>query len=288
MTGYFSQLLRQTGVRVNAEGGAPMPHGSTQNAGEFIAPMEMSAERLVDRQAGSAPIQVYVETEKKSQPSSSEITGESWHGLITKSVEHERQRQTQSEPAVSANEISSSREERRMNRNLGMQDDFKEENPVRQISEAKQLRQHSEPFSAADQHRQKSPAPEAVEKSTSHAGQALPREIHLKDVHEWLAGGLEASTEVIAPNESTTAMPQAAPPARFAAMEQRALAPTSRPSPEQPEVHDFNLSIGTIHLTVEQPQKPMTGATTPPARTERTPKPPSSSSRLSRHYIRTR
>lgn len=56
---------------------------------------------------------------------------------------------------------------------------------------------------------------------------------------------------------------------------------------ETPDIQDFNLSIGTISLTIEEPQKEIQNKEPPqPAKVETRPSRESSSSRLSRHYIR--
>jgi hypothetical protein len=54
-----------------------------------------------------------------------------------------------------------------------------------------------------------------------------------------------------------------------------------------PDIQDFNLSIGTISLTIEEPQKEIRKIEPPqPAKVERPSSRESGSSRLSRHYIR--
>jgi hypothetical protein len=56
---------------------------------------------------------------------------------------------------------------------------------------------------------------------------------------------------------------------------------------EAPDIQDFNLSIGTISLTIEEPQKEIQKKEPPqPAKVETRSSSESSSSRLSRHYIR--
>jgi len=56
---------------------------------------------------------------------------------------------------------------------------------------------------------------------------------------------------------------------------------------EAPDIQDFNLSIGTISLTIEEPQKEIQKKEPPqPAKVETRSSRESSSSRLSRHYIR--
>ena len=56
----------------------------------------------------------------------------------------------------------------------------------------------------------------------------------------------------------------------------------------EPDIQDFHLSIGTISLTVENPQSEPQALNNPSARGESKAAPESGSSRLCRHYLRVR
>ena len=103
---------------------------------------------------------------------------------------------------------------------------------------------------------------------------------HLKQVRKWVAGSTP-DTEEIESHEGRLiqgkkeAKPQFIP-----------VIPESEQKAE-PDIQDFNLSIGTISLTIEEPQKEIQKKEPPqPAKVETRSSRESSSSRLSRHYIR--
>ncbi|MCP4403239.1 MAG: hypothetical protein GY801_38765 [bacterium] len=125
-------------------------------------------------------------------------------------------------------------------------------------------------------------------KSDERAGEGQIRQVTLKDVREWIAGtpdkeearNHEVALETI--NIERTTMDSS---------DRKELpAPQLRESyqKEEPEIHDFHLSIGTISLTIEEPQKAIQTYEPPRRSREEKSGQESPSSRLSRHYIRVR
>ncbi len=103
---------------------------------------------------------------------------------------------------------------------------------------------------------------------------------HLKQVRKWVSGSTPDTEEIESQEgrviqDKKEAKPQFIPV--ISESKQKA----------EPDIQDFNLSIGTISLTIEEPQKEIQKKEPPqPAKVETRSGRESSSSRLSRHYIR--
>jgi hypothetical protein len=114
----------------------------------------------------------------------------------------------------------------------------------------------------------------------------------LKEVREWVTEGPDGkigeiqSHDVGKSEKADKEMPtfttkKVTPPAFY----QRPSVSLQR---NEPEINDFHLSIGTISLTIEDPQKDVQDKKVPQIKTERKSVKESNHSRLSRHYLRIR
>ena len=103
---------------------------------------------------------------------------------------------------------------------------------------------------------------------------------YLKQVRKWVSGSTP-DTEEIESQEGRMIQGKKETESQFIHV-------ISEPKQkEAPDIQDFNLSIGTISLTIEEPQKEIEKKEPQqPAKVETRPSRESSSSRLSRHYIR--
>ncbi len=103
---------------------------------------------------------------------------------------------------------------------------------------------------------------------------------YLKQVSKWVAGNTPDTEEIESLDENVIQGKKEAKPQFIPVI------PESKQK-EAPDIQDFNLSIGTISLTIEEPQKEIQKKEPPqPAKVETRSSRESSSSRLSRHYIR--
>jgi hypothetical protein len=126
------------------------------------------------------------------------------------------------------------------------------------------------------------------------------RQTALQAVRAWVAKPSESLEQAQTPHVDSNP-----PPPEMALTEGPQPIPTSmpgQPSPRSPhfqetiqptqvrppEAQNFVLSIGTIHLTIEQPQQKVQRHQPPPVKPERVVPPSNPSSRLNRHYIRLR
>ncbi len=108
----------------------------------------------------------------------------------------------------------------------------------------------------------------------------LIKKEYLKQVRKWVAGSTPDTEEIESPDENVIQGK------KEGSSQLIQIIPESEQKVE-PDIQDFNLSIGTISLTIEEPQKEIQKKEPPqPAKVETRSSRESSSSRLSRHYIR--
>lgn len=109
-----------------------------------------------------------------------------------------------------------------------------------------------------------------------------------KEVREWVAEPPVESSEEIKNKDASQTMKMERKIPGYFQEGQMPIASYPRPTESQQrdesEIHDFHLSIGTISLTIEELQKEVQNSEPPQVR-ERKPRPETSYSRLSRHYI---
>ena len=129
--------------------------------------------------------------------------------------------------------------------------------------------------------------------SNNKINQAQSWQRYLKEVREWVAGTpvneekLEINRDRVKTGDTgKTVHTSIGEREMFTASYPRLIESQQR---EEPDIHDFHLSIGTISLTIEGPQKEVQSNQPPQViRGERKSDRESVASRLSRHYIRIR
>lgn len=114
----------------------------------------------------------------------------------------------------------------------------------------------------------------------------------LKEVRGWVAEAPDVSIKEIPSKDiSKTVSAEKGAPVSLSKTESPVSfykRPTESQPIEEPKIHDFHLSVGTISLTIEEPQKEIKRSEQPLMKKERTHKRDVDSTRLSRHYIRIR
>ncbi len=119
------------------------------------------------------------------------------------------------------------------------------------------------------------------------------RQVNLQAVREWVAGAENSklNTENTQPFPSSETQTQE--PQNWVARTENSTLnstlntkPLQFPHPQPQEGQNFKLSIGTISLTVEAPQRSVQQPPLPPRKPQQSVKPVSPTSRLNRHYLR--
>ncbi|MCD4768157.1 MAG: hypothetical protein K8R34_16850 [Methanosarcinales archaeon] len=119
-----------------------------------------------------------------------------------------------------------------------------------------------------------------VQQPNDEINRILIKNEHLKQVRKWVSGSTPDTAEIESHEGRLIQGKKEAKPQFIPAI------PESEQKAE-PDIQDFNLSIGTISLTIEEPQKEIQKKEPlQPAKVETRSSSESSSSRLSRHYIR--
>jgi hypothetical protein len=124
-------------------------------------------------------------------------------------------------------------------------------------------------------------------KSTDQIFQAKTNQVYLKDVRDWVAGTSYFNNEKTKSGDpiETEDTGKVAPRNENRAPAASYPKPVEQRGKEGPEINDFHLSIGTISLTIEEPQKGTQGKE-PPRMIKAESREQKETSRLSRHYIR--
>jgi len=158
-----------------------------------------------------------------------------------------------------------------------------------------QVQQPAKPLTSSDQVYRRDTS--TGSKSTEQIFQEKTSQVYLKDVREWVAGTSYFNNEKIRSGDSIEtddagiAAPRKENRAPAASYPAASYPVASYPKPveqrgiEGPEIKDFHLSIGTISLTIEEPQKGTQGME-PPRMIKAESREQKETSRLSRHYIR--
>ena len=145
---------------------------------------------------------------------------------------------------------------------------------------------------SADQGSKESPVFRTSIKSDDQISHAKSRQDYLEEVREWVSGTPIEGIEEIYKRDAVKTIDLNREMSLFP--DQRLTSITSQPRPiesqkgEESEIHDFHISIGTISLTIEEPEKEIQSHKPLQIRKERNSMQESNSSRLSRHYIRIR
>jgi hypothetical protein len=148
-----------------------------------------------------------------------------------------------------------------------------------------QAQQPVKPLTSPHQDYRKDTAPGS--KSTDQIFQVKTKQVYLKDVRDWVAGTSHFNNEKIKSGDiiKTEDTEKVAPRNENRAPAASYPKPVEQRGKEGPEINDFHLSIGTISLTIEEPQKG-TQSKEPPRMIKAESREQKETSRLSRHYIR--
>jgi len=291
MKGYFSQLLEQTGVTFGSSESIRQDDQFTGNP-ENPARLHFEETEVIE----SRQDQVGDNTSENLPPDIEETEIIEQH--------HDQKRGGPSEnlvPYIEKYEITESRH-----------DQIRDSSPLIRNSEQEKTEQQKEPdgeiIKFSHINNKKSPdrvqdfqieevlnkeetidadGNEYYQKPIRHAQQPndelnriLIKNEHLKQVRNWVAGSTPDTEEIESLDENVIQGKKEAKPQFIPVI------PESEQK-EAPDIQDFNLSIGTISLTIEEPQKEIQKKEPPqPAKVETRSSRESSSSRLSRHYIR--
>jgi hypothetical protein len=253
--GYFSRLLRQTGVRIGN------PTSRVRQRVEAASPPALEVEEVRVAGPPRAP----------AEPSGDERTSESGHG--------------EPEPAATPMSVADS--------SRPVDAEFPEtpkstKPPPAEPSEGgtpPQKRETASPETTLAV----SPPPEPVSAAAPEPEEEALR--YVDEAVEWIAAGPSLAEERPAPGPAPG---EGLPPATLPARREAAVSPPSRAEPPEalsiaalrPEISNLSVSIGSIELTVEDP----TGTSPAPIAARPTVTPehaqPPGLLRLTRHYLR--
>ncbi len=147
--------------------------------------------------------------------------------------------------------------------------------------------QSVKPLTSPGQEYRKDTASEPRAKSTDQTFQAKTKQVYLKEVREWVAGTSRFNNEKIKNGDAIETKNME----KMILQSESEIPAASYPEPieqqerGEPEIHDFHLSIGTISLTIEEPQKGPQSKELPRIVNAKS-REQKETSRLSRHYIR--
>ena len=291
MKGYFSQLLEQTGVTFGSSESIKQDDQFTGNP-ENPARLHFEETEVIE----SRQDQVGDNTSENLPPDIKETE------IIEQ--QQDQKREDPSENLVSYIEKYEITESR--------QDQIRDSSPLIRKSEQEKTEQQKEPdgeiIKFSHNHIKKPPdkvqdfqiesvssrentmdaaVNEYNQKPIRHAQQPddelnkiLIKNEYLKQVRKWVSGSTP-DTEEIESQEGGVIQGKKETESQFIHVI------SESKQKEAPDIQDFNLSIGTISLTIEEPQKEIQKKEPPqPAKVETRSSSESSSSRLSRHYIR--
>lgn len=300
MKGYFTSLIRQTGITFGTGADYPVsgqvPWTTGSKTHEDPASIHVEERKLVEPQTDQAPQKLPDGTEEDSQGSIPDIR--------EGNIEHFKGENFESDILKNLQSDTSHGEE------PGRQKPRQEKPPGIRFETTKPYQQTIEPLKSSLNNRdnltssEKSRSQNKIgsersfkkNKGAAKSGDAIGRKqawsSTLKEVREWVAGTpVPGSKELLKSKEGKGKNMDERPPAFLGEKQGQGPAPPF-PGPREsqqraePEVRDYHLSIGTISLTVEGPpedtrrkEPPETGRGGVPGRE-------AEGSRLSRHYIR--
>lgn len=291
MKGYFTRLIRQTGIRFGPGADYPVsgqiPRTTGSKTREGPAPVYVEERKLVEPQTDQAPQKLPEGTGEDSQGSIPDIRKEN--------IEHLRWEKVESEIPKELQRDTSHREK------PGRQKPSQEEPQGIGLETTKPCQQTIKPLKSSLNDRD-NPASSEKSRSQNEIGSERSFEKHegaaksgdaigkkhawsstLKEVREWVAGTpVPGSKELLKSKEGKGKNMDERPPAFVPPF------PGPRESQQraEPGVQDYHLSIGTISLTVEGPQEDTRRKEPPETGRGSAPEREADGSRLSRHYIR--
>jgi hypothetical protein len=310
MKGYFTRLIRQTGITFGTSAdclvSGQIRRTSESKTREDPAPIHVEERKLVGPQTGQAPHKLPEETGEDSQGSMPDIRegniehfkGESLESEIPEKLqrdtshreEPERQKPRQEEPQGPGLETIRPYQQtiEPLKSSLNDKGNLTSSGRSRSQNEigSKELSEKNE--ATANQSLDENPVSKPAAKSGDAIGRKQAWSSTLKEVREWIAGTpVPGSKEV-----KGESMDEGAPSFLGEKPGQGPVPPFPGPRELQqraePEVRDYHLSIGTISLTVEGPQEDTRRKKPPKTGRWGTPGREADGSRLSRHYIRIR
>lgn len=320
MTGYFSRLAERTGLGLathaarRASGGGDAPAPSSDLARERAAPAPLHTEEItfVAQPEGDAREAFSQSAGESFRDAASERAGEGAHrrrdeartGDFTTGAaahahaagtpgDHETEtphtRRTNSDrplesfPEAGGKHIETSAPQRRRARERGVEN-YEAADGAREPHRHPQAAEKSLP-SGTDQARLPEPQRgEATREAPEGFASPLEREAiggmsraevyqtYLREVRKWVAEDAPATLDEVVSRERS----------RVAAAEEAFATARER----EPVTQDFNLSIGTISIVVEEPAAQTIVQATPPARAERAPAPRGAAHSSGRNYLR--
>jgi hypothetical protein len=316
MKGYFTRLIRQTGITFGTGAdclvSGQMPRTTGSKTREDPAPIHVEERRLVGPQTGQASQKLPEGTGEDSQGSIPDIRegniehfkGEGFESEIPKKLQRDashrkeagQQKPKQEKPRGIGLETARPYQQTitPLKSSLNDRDNLTSSERSRSQNKigSKELSERHE--ATANQALDEDPVSKPAAKSGDAIGEKRAWSSTLKGVREWVAGmPVPGSKELVKSKEGKREnMDERAPSFLGEKQGQGPLSPFPGPRESQqraePEVRDYHLSIGTISLTVEGPQENTRRKKPPKIDIGGTPGREVDGSRLSRHYIRIR
>jgi len=318
MKGYFTRLIRQTGI-IFGTGADYAVSGQIQRTSgsktrEDPSPIHVEERKLVGPQPGQAPHKLPEETGEDSQGSMPDIregniehlNGESLEGEIPEKLQRDtshgeepgRQKPGQEKPPGIRLETTKPYQQtiEPLKSSLNNRDNLassEKSGSQNKIGSEKSF-EKNKGAATANQALDEDPVSKPAAKSGDAIGKKQAWSSTLKEVREWVAGTpVPGSKELLKSKEGKGENMDERPPAFLGEKQGQDPVP-SFPGPRElqqraePGVRDYHLSIGTISLTVEGPQEDTRRKKPPKIERGGTPGREADGSRLSRHYIRIR
>ena|GEM_PF-1273973 len=316
MKGYFTSLIRQTGITFGTgadypvSGQAPRTTGSKTHEGP--APIHVEERKLVEPQTDQAPQKLPDGTGENSQGSipdiregnSEHFKGESFESDILKKLQSDtshreepgRQKPGQEKSPGIGLETTKPYQQtiELLKSSLNNRDNLTSSEKSRSQNKIGSERsfEKNKGAATANQALDEDPVSKPAAKSGDAIGRKQAWSSTLKEVREWVAGTpVPGSKELLKSKEGKGKNMDERPPAFLGEKQGQGPAPPF-PGPgesqqrAEPEVRDYHLSIGTISLTVEGPQEDTRRKKPPETERGSAPGREADGSRLSRHYIR--
>ena len=307
MKGYFTRLIRQTGITfgtgADCHVSGQMPRTPGSKTHEEPAPIHVEERKLVGSQTGQAPYKLPEETGEDSQGSIPDIRegniehfkGESLEGEIPEKLQRDTshrkepgwQKPGQEGPTGPGLETTRSYQQiiEPLKSSLNDRDNLTSSGISRSQNEI-----------GSEISFEKNKGAATANQATARSGDAIGRKQTwsptLKEVREWVAGTpVPGSKELLKSKEGKGEnMDESASALLGERHGQGPVSPSPGPAESrlraEPGVLDYHLSIGTISLTVEGPQEDTRRKEPPETGREGVPEREADGSRLSRHYIR--
>ncbi|MFQ5793440.1 MAG: hypothetical protein ACE5JP_00115 [Candidatus Bipolaricaulia bacterium] len=293
MKGYFSRLIQQTGITFGPSGdfrpGFLELSPIRSKGRDEITPIHVEERKLIEPQPDQV-IEGVPEGIREDSESSVPIPEDE---NIRNSIEERFERQISEEPQSRTSEWVKLKGQKR---EISAGELLEREEMVESDPVGKESVPHlDKPSSSASQEVEDDLVFKPGVESEDRVSQVQIQQAYLKEVREWVAETPIVDNEEIKNRDisKTVEMGERIPVTRG----ERELPAASYSHPKlmesqqskEPEIHDFHLSIGTISLTIEEPQKEAQSQSKEPPQVitkERKSNVASEHSRLSRYYIR--